>query len=71
MYEYFATENSDPERKQTLIPLKEASTNTIWVSDRPNRTRTCLPGKETTYWGKPHHFKNPNCKSKIHEEDDE
>lgn len=27
--------------------------------------------KRNTYWGKPHHFKNPDCKTKIHKEDDE
>lgn len=27
--------------------------------------------KDNTYWKKPHHFKNPNCKSQIHHEDDE
>lgn len=26
--------------------------------------------KEDTYRGKPHHFKNPNCQRKIHNEDD-
>lgn len=27
--------------------------------------------ERNTYWGKPHHFKNPNCKTKIHKENDE
>lgn len=71
LYEYFATENSDPDRKQTVITLKEALPIQYGWSDTANQTTTCLSGKENTYWGKPHHFKNPNCKSKIHKEDDE
>lgn len=27
--------------------------------------------KKDTYWRKPHHFKNPNCQRKIHNQDDQ
>lgn len=82
LYVYFATENSDPDRKQTLITLQEVSTSSIWMKWWCKRNKNMLTTKkkkknekkereENTYWGKPHHFKNPNCKTKIHKEDDE
>lgn len=68
---FFATENSDPDRKPTLTAWKEASVDTMWMKWPHKQNKNMFIRKKNTYWGKPHHFKNPNCKSKIHKEDDE
>lgn len=72
LYEYFATATFDPEWKQTWIIWKESFYQyNIDEEIQQTKQEHAYQEKDNTYWRKPHHFKNPNCKGKIHEEDDE